>query len=185
MELSKDLFKEYIEAAIKSDASAKFTYTGIADPCNSEYVRVNLNGTPLVTLPLHGISRFNETLKELSNEIGVRYAEKRIELHFAFHGFNSCMHETLIIEISPSAQTKRGIVKANYDMLGYNSVVSILDEYPTYELYLRCGLGYRGSKEERSDREKILRAVGYAAVSSVKIIDDEIHVNTYSYSDME
>lgn len=166
---------------------------------NNEYIDVKVCGILFDQYKGDEPRGFKENLEFIVNELKSEFPdlhinEKRIELHFHYSGFNSVGSATLPFEISNESikneVKKAGIKKESHRMVGDSKVSEIIEKYPDYEVYVRYGFGFRGASDNRIDhnegwRERLMGILKGRACSDIDVIDNEIHINSFSYNDME
>lgn len=204
---------EIIARGLATNQTVDITYGCHTTRTNGEYITVSVNGEKYKDFDGDRARGFKEELQEaigeLKNEFpAIRFTERNQELHFHYPGFNMSSHEVLPISITITDESKEikktGIVTEKYNMVGSKRVYTLMEKYPDYEIWLRHGFGFRGSKETMLDKSKeytIWNRQGYSqkvnwetylknelssmACCDVHIQDNEIHINTFSYNDME
>lgn len=133
------------------------------------------------------------------------------ELHFHYPGFNNVSHCNLPVEISntdPAKEIKKtGKITAKFNMAGRAKALELVAQHPDYEIYLRHGFGFRGAQECILDKAKtypiwyregfyskkklvtweeyLKHELSGMACCDITVQDNEIHINTFSYNDME
>lgn len=187
-----------IEEIVKSSLTGDKRKVEIGYLCrttrtNSEYIEVSINGEKCLECQGYNVDKFtNELVKAVHSlkaempNIHIVYAKH--EFHFYYSGFNSC-HPSVVpesVSIVPLSEepVKRGIVKEKFKMTGKSKVLEMLEKYKGYELYYRCGFGFRGAQERRMDEAALLKAIDGMFCCDIKVVDNEIHVNEFTASDM-
>lgn len=164
---------------------------------NSAYIDVTVAGIIYKRIGEMATDKFadelNDAINELKAQDGDKYKDlhainRKKEFHFYYHGFNSCSTKNVPVTLSlnpvSSEPVKTGVVKEEYQLVGPNKVYDIIKKHPDYELYKRSGFGFRGAQESRTDLEGIKKLCAWACCLDVRVVDNEIHVNGFSESDM-
>lgn len=174
--------------------SINITYKCHTTSTNSEYIEVYVGGNHVKTINNSEPKGFPEELQAVINELNKEYpllhiVNRKIELHFLYSGFNSVGTCNLPVEISnrdPKTEVKKtGIVSEKYDLIGSTRVLAIIDQHPDYELYYRSGFGFRGARESQVSKDTLLKRMEGMCCYDLRIQDNEIHVNGFSYNDMD
>lgn len=183
--------KNTIKRLLSINDKIEITYKTGTTSTNRAVINV-FAGKELISV-INGSSnkKFEEEIAKVLEELRSEYPElhsvrKKCEFHFYYPGFNQVEHNNATICItSLPVKSKSGVIKEKYRQTNSSLVRSLMLKYPDYELYLRRGFGFRGSQERLVSSEEVEKAINSMACADVDIIDDEIHINTFSYSDME
>lgn len=163
-------------------------------PVNSEFIDIKIGSTVYTRVNGENLDPFinelNTAISKLKPDFPNLHAiSKKVELHFYYHGFNSCSTRQAPVSISnkdPKTEIKKtGIVKEKYELVGKTTVLEIINAHPGYELYKRAGFGFRGSQDRPCTLQEMTKMLNWMACADVEVIDNEIHVNGFSYSDMD
>lgn len=189
----------YIVKMIEDGKKIEIKYDCNTTYTNGEYINVFIGGELYNRFEGSRAKGFKAELQSILNIVkkqypSVHFRERKVELHFFYHGFNSVGTEMLPFEISVDDESKEvkkpGIKKESYNLVGRGKVGEILDKYSDYEVYVRFGFSFRGAGERKITKtdgwkEKLIDSLKNRVGSDVDIIDDEIHINSFSYNDME
>lgn len=174
--------------------SINITYKCHTTSTNSEYIEVYVGGNHVKTINNSEPKGFPEELQSVISELNKEYPflhiiSRKIELHFLYHGFNSVGTRNLPIEISnrdPKTEVqKTGKVTEKYNLIGSKKVLSIIEQHPDYELYYRCGFGFKGAQESQVSKDVLLERMRGMCCYDLAIQDNEIHVNGFTLHDMD
>lgn len=202
--------KESIVEGLKNSNTLDIKYTGRSDEFNHGFVKIQV-GNWSEEYPEGNYNKFltelYATISLLTLEhpnIGTRH--RKVEIHILYHGFNSVSSQMLpyCVTIDTTKREKTGMRNdAESIECRKMGVLEYLNAHPDYEFYFRHGFSFRGAQERKIDRNgtfslcKNLRmyhnlsfeewlkgALSDCATYDVDVIDDEVHVNTYSCNDM-
>lgn len=160
---------------------------------NGEYITVSIGGTECYRSEGCRLTKFNDELIGAVNSLAESYPDIHIlwrmqEFHFFYSGFNSCHTENApqFVSVSSSSEEvqKLGIVKETHKLVGKNKVLEMLQKYPDYELYYRCGFSFRGAQEMKVDYSAMEKFAKDMYVCDISVVDNEIHVNEFTANDM-
>lgn len=187
-----------ISEIIKSSLSSGAQKVGIKYVChttstNGEYITVSIGDTECYRCEGDVITKFNDELIGAVNSLAESYPDihilwKKQEFHFLYPGFNSCSTQNApqFVSIAPSSDEvqKLGIVKEIHKLVGKYKVLEMLQKYPDYELYYRCGFGFRGAQEKQVDAATMEKYARDMYICDIRVVDNEIHVNEFTANDM-
>lgn len=177
----KDLISKYLNDGL---VSIPVTYKTSTTSTNGEIIEIFIGGTPVGKTDTTGIDKFTRELQASIPE-GLNAVTRRLEFHFRYPDFNSCSTRTVIVEISRTNRTKPGITTLSLSMIGRREAMKVIYEHPDYELHLRRGFSYRGRQEGPATLEEVTAALREMACCDLNVVDDEIHINTFSSNDMQ
>lgn len=184
-----------IKTELTEKSGIELTYYPRTTSTNGSYIEVKLGETLLQEhfseYQLKDFSALlNSTIQQLKTEYpDLHVITRKKEFHFFYPGFNSCFTETVPVSISNQPESsepkKTGIVTEKYQMVGKTKVMEVINAHPGYELYKRTGFGFRGAQERPCSLDDMIKMLDWMACTDVEVIDNEIHVNGFSYSDMD
>lgn len=187
--------KEIIKSELANNSSEiSINYICGTTPVNSEYIDIKVGSTPYTRVNGENLDPFiaelNSAITTMKPEYpNLHFITKKVELHFYYHGFNSCSTRMAPVSISnkdPKDEIqKTGIVKEKYELIGKNQVLEIINSHPDYELYKRSGFSFRGAQEHLCSLQEMTKMLDSMVCFDVQVIDNEIHVNGFSVNDMD
>lgn len=188
METVKDIIRRKLESKDRVEVK----YICRTTSTNHEDLHVTVGGVEIESgITAYDLGMVERNLacvvEELRGEFpDINIVKRYVELHFRYPGFNSCQTKELPVAVSKVRSTvkKTGIVKESYKMVGKAKVLDIIARYPDYELYERSGFAFRGAQEKTVTMEELVKTLEWMACADVAVVDNEIHVNAFSCSDM-
>lgn len=179
-----------------SENKVAITYECHTTSSNSEFIIIKIGETEWTRIEGSSTTKAIKDLETAVESLKADFPEIHLvahkhEFHFYYHGFNSCSTRLVPIEIScnPESQElkKDGVVSEKFQLIGKKKVLEIIDAHPGYQLYKRVGFAFKGSQEGLTTREDLIPTLDWMCCADVDILDHdkEIHVNCFSYSDMD
>lgn len=178
----KDLILNALSAA--GNDTVEIGYQTGTTSTNGEYIDITIGDRPYKRIVLSRLSDITQELERTAAALGLHAVKRETELHFAFSNFNSCQTKALVVALSKTIHNKPGIIKEQHSQVGAKTVLAIINAHPDYQLFLRSGFAMRGAEECAVGKETLTKALSAMACADVKVVADEIHVNTFSLNDM-
>lgn len=208
-EIIRKALLEWNDVNIEYDCQTTRTNTEYIDiKFNGEIVKTIKDSDPLRGgFREELISAVDELITEFPK---LHIVERKIDFMFFFPGFNTSSRKMVpvMVTLDESKISTTGIVSEKHDQVGKSKVMSVLAKYPDYDVYVRHGFAFRGAQEYkmskgkeymyvRSDNgingcvrvcmtfeERMQKYANEAACADIKVNDNEIHVNFFSFNDM-
>lgn len=179
---------------VNNSSEIQINYICGTTPVNSEYIDIKIGSTLYTRVDGDNLDPFTNELTSVIDSLSCEFPNlhiitKKKEFHFYYSGFNSVSTKTVPVSISNKDQKdeiqKTGIVKEKFELISKNQVLEIINSHPGYELYKRSGFSFRGAQEHLCSLQEMTKMLDSMVCFDVVVIDNEIHVNGFSYSDMD
>lgn len=188
-EINEKVLFDFLKSRLEKYNNLELSYKAFVKD-DRDSIEICVNGDCLCTIDDYKLSSFlknlyysYDMLKELNKNLNIVTKDK--EFHYRHYGYNSCKTEKVVTGITTQKVVeKAGIVKEKHKLVGKKELEEVLSKYPNYELYLRMGFRFRGAEERLVNVEQLRKDVSYSAACDIEVIDDEIHVNTFSCNDL-